>query len=123
MSKRETMNEILYKIFRGHEIHEKSWTGGTYSKTMEESMIEACGGDETEGYTLYLMGHESMFNDLQLMAPHYGVGYREHSRPGEIVRDIPEAPSLKHEWDMETEEWFLPDLTKYNDPIECKELM
>ena len=110
---RETMNKLLFDIFKAHELHEKSYENYEYTKTLAECFVEVCDGDETRGYTLYLMGNDGVFNDLQEMAPYYGVGYREWSMAGRVVRDIPPAPSPEYRWCAENEEWELQE-NKYN---------
>lgn len=112
---REYMNKILFMIFSGFELYQASWDQetGHYKKDLTTSMIEAAGGDENLGYTLYLMGKEN--NDLYDMATHYGVGYRSIGMGNQrkLVNDIPPAPSPRHKWDEECEEWEKIDIPEH----------
>ena len=105
---REHMKSILFDIFKAHQRHEMSYKNYEYRKTLVECFVEQSGGDEIKGYTLYLMGSDNMFNDIQEMAPHFGVGYRFATRNGEIVKDIPPAPGPQWTWDSDNEMWVEP---------------
>ena len=101
---REYMNKILFDICRSHHVRSMSFVDDSYTKDIIGCFVEAC-GDEILGYTLYLMGNEYSHDDLQDMAPYFGVGFREKTKPGLVVNDIPPAPDTSYRWDYMTEEW------------------
>lgn len=102
------MNTILFDILKAHEKYEMSYNNYKYQKTLVECFIEQASGDEIKGYTLYLMGNDNLINDIQEMAPHFGVGYRFATQNGEIVKDIPLAPGPQWIWDSDYENWIEP---------------
>lgn len=65
------MKDILIKMFKGFIVHEASWNGREYTKTMDEAMIEVCDGNKTEGSLLHCFTYWS--NDVQALAPYMGV--------------------------------------------------
>jgi hypothetical protein len=93
------MRDLLLRMFKAWELHEASWvsmavvSGGAYSKTASQCFIKACDGDERDGYLLELFAHWA--NDIQTMAPHYGIGFDAN---GKLRTDIPPAPSPHHWW-------------------------
>lgn len=103
------MKTLLKKMFTGWMLREASWivppTPGEgfplnepyYSKTEEQAMIEACGGNVIEGNLLVLFSHWS--NDIQALAPYYGI-YLDRDEDGKLFirEDIPPAPSPEHWW-------------------------
>lgn len=94
------MKELLKQMFQGWILHENSWDSEShrYTRTAEDCMTEACGGDELKGQLLYLFGHWS--NDIQCIAPFYGLAleHRPNSGPLYIKEDVPPAPSPHHYW-------------------------
>ena len=113
---RSAIRELLLVMFRGWEIHHKSWDenepmdwdGGQYTKAIEDCMVEAADGDENLGFLIMLFSYWA--NDVISVAAKYGIGYRTNEQ-GEsvIVDDIPPSPSEKHFWDHEKGEWVFYD--------------
>lgn len=110
---REVMQTLFRTMFKGWDLRESSWdpnkspnwNGDQYTRTPEECMTEAAGGDEHLGYILHLFSHWS--NDIISMAAYYGVGIK--SREGEFtgfeVVDVPPAPGENYWWDDSGHTW------------------
>lgn len=100
------MRDLLMRMFKAWELHEASWIDhadgghGAYEKTDDECYIEACDGDVVMGCMLGLFAHWS--NDIQTMAPHFGIGWDN----GKFSTDIPPAPSPLHWWHVD--HWKAP---------------
>lgn len=99
------MRELLKRMFTGFMLHEASWDrgAGEYTRTEDDCFTEACGGNAIEGGLLSLFTYWS--NDIQSLAPHYGISLERHEAPDEetngelyIREDIPPAPSPAHWW-------------------------
>jgi uncharacterized protein YegP (UPF0339 family) len=102
---RDSVRELFRIMFTGWKLHEASYDEATreYKRTAEDCMTEAANGDEQLGYVIHLFDHWS--NDLQAMAPHFGIALRrevdtENSAMGPItiVDNIEPAPSKDHYW-------------------------
>lgn len=103
-TQREQMRLLLECMFTGWMIREKSWVDEDhkYTKTEEEAMIEACGGDKFKGELLVLFSYWS--NDIQSVAAHYCVALID----GE-VKGIDAPPTPEHWWDADDKCWREPE--------------
>ncbi len=112
------MKELLTTMLTGWCLHEASYEQRTEShmeatRSPEDGMTEACGGDELKGELLCLFGHWS--NDIMSIAAHYGVGLARKQPDGTLVyedgtidtlllggvltvTEVPPAPSREHYW-------------------------
>lgn len=89
---------------------------GYFGDPYYKPMTEACGGDEIMGSLLSLFSHRR--NDVESLAPYYGIALdRDEAGKLYIRDDIPPPPSLRHWWhegewtaplDRETEEVAKP---------------
>jgi len=92
------VKDLLKKMFTGWQIREASWDGNKYTRDEVECMIEACGGDEIEGNLIHLFDYWG--NDIQLLAPHYGIYLDRDVEDKLIIReDIPPAPGSDYVWE------------------------
>lgn len=97
------MRDLLFKMFTGWILREQSWVAGEgpddwgeYKRDALECYIEACGGDQIEGYLVYLFDVNG--NDIQDIAPHYGIALRRRNpHTGEVM-----TRDQIHEWDDAT---------------------
>lgn len=102
-----SMKELLRRMFREWMLHDVSWDKETerYTRNDAECMTEACGGDEIMGSLLSLFGHRR--NDVESLAPYYGIALARDKAGKLYIRDdIPPPPSLQHWW--HEEEWTAP---------------
>jgi hypothetical protein len=105
------MKELLRTMFEGWILRDQE--GEDPSRTSEECMTKACGGDELKGHLLTLFGHWS--NDIVSLAAHYGIGLARKQPDGSLLHedgtvetllaggvltiiDVPPAPSPEHYW-------------------------
>lgn len=111
----EAIKELISVMFQGWIIREASWvpaaedtqfSSGSYGKTEEEAMIEACQGDKSLGYLLHLFSYWS--NDIQVVAPDYGIFLNlEETEQGLrlFVDTVPAKPNHETWWDLEEGRW------------------
>jgi len=121
------MKELLTQMFTGWALHEASYEHVTETTTaptrsLENAMTEACGGDALRAQLLCVFGHWA--NDVLAYAAHYGVGIARKQPDGALlyedgtvdtlmrggvmtVVDVPPAPSLQHYWYKGV--WNAPD--------------
>jgi hypothetical protein len=127
LDSREPMRSLLRMMFTGWILHEESYEQRTEStiqatRSEEDAMIEACGGDALLGQLLCLFGHWS--NDVTSSAAHYGLEIVRVGPDGEEWRldntldtllkpgkmkirdDVPAPPTGAHWWHKG--EWRAP---------------
>lgn len=101
------MKTIIREIFTGWILYAKSWNPETrvYEREMTACMIEAAGDDYIRGQLLFLFAEWG--NDLQSLAPHYGLAL-ERCFAGELYinEDIPPPPAADFWWRDGT--WYAP---------------
>ena len=97
----KNVKSILFTILKAHTLYNNS----TGDKDLISFFVDMCDGDDIKGYILYLMGHDQVLSDLQDLATYYGIGFRNKTNPGNVVSDIPPAPSTAHRWNADTERW------------------
>lgn len=121
-----TMRDLLEKMFRGWILLEQSYVervgGGTYTRTQEDCMVEACNNNVLEGHLLTLFGHWS--NDVISLAAHYGLALARRQPDDTLLHDdgtvdtllkggkleivyIDPAPTPEHYWYKG--QWNAPD--------------
>lgn len=113
---KESMKELLKQMFQGWIIREESYVPpsndrnfGSYTKSPDQAMVEACEGDEIRGQLLQLFGHWS--NDIQCLSAHYGIAL-ERDNAGKLFvnENVMESPGPDHYWDLNTYSWKpIPD--------------
>lgn len=106
----DPIRTLLKQMMQGWILHEASYYAppagddehdaiivGSYSRTMNDCMIEVAGGDKVRGLLLYLFADNS--NDIQSIAPHYGLTLAYDADNNLFIReDVPPAPSPDHWW-------------------------
>lgn len=122
------IKELLRMMFHGWVLREASMEQRTEhtleaTRSEEDAMAEACGGDKLMGELLVLFGHWS--NDIVSIAAHYGLGLARRQPDGTLLHDdstvdtlmkggkleiieVPPAPSREHYW--HAGKWNLMDL-------------
>lgn len=86
---REPMRSLLRHMFTGWILHEASYEQRTETtveatRSLEDAMTEACGGDEQLARLLCLFGHWS--NDVISEASFYGLELVQRGPDGEVWR-------------------------------------
>lgn len=113
------MRTLLKQMMQGWILHEASYVPqsgsdetsdvivvGEYTRDPVDCMIEAAGGDKVRGFLLYLFSENG--NDIQSVAPHYGLALAQNDEQGLFIReDVPPAPSPDHWW--YEDEWRGPE--------------
>ena len=72
---RSHIKPILFKVLQAMDVHEKSYDHKKedYNKSMLDSCVEVCGGDEIVGNVVYLTS--TQWNDIQDAATEFGIGW------------------------------------------------
>lgn len=99
------MKDILTKIFKGMIAYEESWDGEKYARQDYECYVEACDGNEIDGALISLFAHWD--NDIQTLAPHYGLALRRNAESKLYIdTNVPPPPSPEHYWSEDS--WNAP---------------
>lgn len=84
----DDIKQLLHTMFTGWILHEASYEQRTDSRieatrSPEDAMIEACGGDEQLANLLCLFSHWS--NDVTSVAAHYGLTLARRQPDGTLL--------------------------------------